>query len=532
MPTLSASAPSRTVRLSAYYDAASTTREADYGFWSAPVEEAQFTGGTRARVIARIRREIRNNPYLAGLVAKYPEAIGFSSLRSRTADRSYNKAKELFWYRWSKRVSIDGASLRTAEKVVIQELLVAGEVFVVLLASGLVQLIPSEFCGSPGDASLRAAGEVDGIVYGTAGTPISYRFGTWKDGSIQFTGDASELVDARFVKHVFDRDRVRMGRGLPWLLPSIRTARDLYEITRSKTKQIKDANSISGFIEKQGAADFLRDISSTPVPSEYLDPATGGERPGAPADPVPAAGAGPSTIDLAPGTFVGLEVGEKVSPLSSNYNASDYKELVLLMLHAIATPVGLPVELWFSGLGDVAYSGFKGLGAQWAGRRRYLIAFLEDRFLGPLHFWRISKAAKEGALPPNPERDDDLVEWGWRRSAILDDEKAAKSNQVRLASGESSLAEIWEENGQFADEVLEHRRTLYLRALVAAGQLDPDADTEQVEVPLSFLLFGQLAAAAGTPPASPFRDPAPAQPGDWSPSDSVDAPAASPAPST
>ena len=240
MPTLSASAPSRTVRLSAYYDAASTTREADYGFWSAPVEEAQFTGGTRARVIARIRREIRNNPYLAGLVAKYPEAIGFSSLRSRTTDRAYNKAKELFWYRWSKRVSIDGASLRTAEKVVIQELLVAGEVFVVLLASGLVQLIPSEFCGSPGDASLRAPGEVDGIVYGSAGTPISYRFGTWKDGSIQFTGDASELVDSRYVKHVFDRDRVRMGRGLPWLLPSIRTARDLYEITRSKTKQIKD----------------------------------------------------------------------------------------------------------------------------------------------------------------------------------------------------------------------------------------------------------------------------------------------------
>lgn len=58
---------------------------------------------------------------------KFPEAVGVSSLRSRTKSRPYNELKDAFWHRWAKRVSPSGDSLRTIEEVTLCELLFAGE---------------------------------------------------------------------------------------------------------------------------------------------------------------------------------------------------------------------------------------------------------------------------------------------------------------------------------------------------------------------------------------------------------------------
>lgn len=478
---------SRNVQLSAYYDAVATTKESDFGSFLSLAEDYYFAGPQRHVAVSRLRREIRNNPFLAGLVNHYPSAIGFSNLRSRTSSKAYNDLKELFWFRWSKRVTRQGNTLRAVEEIILREMLVAGEVFIVLLASGRIQLIPSEFCGSKlGTSSARNADgtrEGNGIVRNGDDEPVAYRFGRiGTNGILSF--EDSELIPARNVIHVFHQDRVQMGRGLPWLLPSLRPAHDLYEITRAKTKQIKDANSISGTITSaapQEALEGMRgpDLDTVAVAETADDAADRQDK-------------NPVVIELKPGMFVALKPGEKLDMLKTTYQASDYQQLILIQLHAISSPIGLPVELWFSGLGDVAYSGFKGLGTQWNARRRYVIGFCETAYLDRLHFWRISKAAKEGDLPPNPDRDDDLIDWAWRRTAVLDEEKEAKANQVRLQSGECSLADIWEEKGFYAEEVFAHRRRLWIQLEIAAGNLEPDGDHSAVKVPREFLLRGAL----------------------------------------
>lgn len=505
--------PERTIALStgasSYYDASSSNNESDFGsFISLCSEDHHFNGITRAITLGRLRREIRNNPYLAGLVNKYPEAVGNSSIRSRTSEREYNETKDLYWFRLLKHVGSAGEALADIEDILLRELLIAGELFFLLLKNGKVQLIPSELCGSSLEGSNNsngqlAGGEVNGITYAENGRPISYRFGKReKTGQLTFTGAP---INARFVIHVFHKDRVFMGRGLPWLIPSLRPAHDLYEITRAKTKQIKDVSSIFGTIERDGASQenplgnglTAVDESTGESEVEGLDDA---------ADKTPT---GPVRVELKPGTFIGLEPGEKLNNLSTKYEAKDYQELIMLMLHAIATPVGCPVELWFSGLGDVNYSGFKGLGAQWRSRRRYVINFLERRFHSPFYFWRQSKAVKEGDLPENPDADEDLIAWIWQASAVLDDEKQARANKMRLESGECSLADIWEEQGQFAEEVLTARRGLWIKTQIAAGNLKPDGDFESVIVPLEFLLFGEIPGRA-TPPSAIPPEPEPA----------------------
>lgn len=491
------------IRCESYYDAAESSREADYGafFSTLYAEDFTFNSSIRALTLGRLRREVRNNPYLLGLYNKFPEAIGTSNLRSRTNDRKYNAAKDLFWFRYAKSVTVAGDSLRSVEDIFWREMLVAGELFIVYLANGKIQLIPSEFCGSPGYDS-PAAGElrgreINGITYSDNGYPIAYRFGRM-NASGQMTWN-SDPVNARFVRHVYAKDRVHMGRGLPWFIASLRPAHDLYEITRSKTKQIKDVNNLLGVIEAENVTQLLRGLES-PVPGAE-DTA---ESLNSPADA--AADSKKRTIKLAPGTFVGLNPGEKVHLLNQQYGATDYKELIMILLHAISAPVGLPVELWFSGLGDVNYSGFKGLGTQWDARRRSLIGFVTERFLDPFQFWRISKAAGEGELPPNPQNDDDLIEWAFRRTAILDEEKKARANQIKLDSGEIDLSTLWAEDGYYAEEIFEERRQLWIKLQIATGKLDLEATPEElaaIEVPELFLLRGLLAEEGKPAPAQP-----------------------------
>jgi hypothetical protein len=501
-----------------YYDATATNRESDFGAWVSTVsEDFYFNSSTRAVAISRLRREVRNNPYLAGLVAKFPEAIGQPTLRARTPDRGYNHLKDSFWYTLARRMTLAGDSLRTTVDLLKGEMLVAGELFFIKLATGLLQLVPSEFCGTNMAAIAELPEgyqEINGIVRDLSGNPAFYRFGQMSPtGLLNFSGP--NLIPAKNVIHVFKKDRVHMGRGLPWLLPALRPAHDLYEITRAKTKQIKDVTSIFGTIEKQGSADFLRGLEAPSIDSTTGEIAA--ESGTSAADPVKTSA---TRVELRPGTFIALEPGEKLNKLTSDYQASDYKELVMLMLHAISTPIGLPVELWFSGLGDVNYSGFKGLGVQWDARRKDLHAFLEESFLQPYHDWRLSLAPALRELPPLPANcRADEVDWRWRRTAVLDEEKIRKANQVALSTGELSLADIWEERGEYAEDVFAARRQLWIKLQVAAGLLEDTGDHADVEVPLCFLLTGALPeppapARFAAPPADPAAptDPKPAAP--------------------
>lgn len=476
-----------------YYDATANLPHRDFGFFPALDERAFFNCYSRAVAISRLRREVRNNPYLAGIVAEFPRAMGTGELRSRSSNREYNTAKELLWYRHCKRVTNDGRSNRRMQKTRWHEMLVAGEVFWILLANGRLQMVPSEFCGSPTAEEDRMTGEADGIVYSKYGVPTHYRFGKMTEfGTVDF--ESGELIEARFVIHDYSPDRIRMGRGIPWLLTSLVPARDLYEITRAKTKQIKDANKFTGAIETDAGPSALDRFKGIPGLDPTIAPAPLSGEEGDPADE--AADHAPTekgtVLELKDGTFVVLDPGEKLHLLSTQYGASDYKELIMIMLHAVSAPLGLPVELWFSGLGDVNFSGFKGLGTQWANRRRDYIEDFEETFLDRWHFWRQSKFVKEGDIAAHPDQDEDLIEWAWRHRAVVDEERDSRANKTKIDSGQELVTDAWERAGMFFDEVFTHRRNVYIELLRSSGKLDANDDTTDIEVPIEFLYRGKL----------------------------------------
>lgn len=483
---------------SSYYDASASNAYRDFRDYLGGSEDHFFDSRVRAVAIARFRREVRNNPYLAGLYETFPGALGYGRARARTPDRAYNVTADAYWRGYSRTVSSQGDTLRALTLLRHAELLVAGEIFFIKLRSGRLQVIPSEYCGST--LKPENENEMNGIIYNAARQPIGYRFGKMQPtGYIDFSEANSRVIPAEHVIHDFRRDRVHMGRGIPDLISSLAPARDLYEITSAKTKQIKDASKLLGWIESGLGGDALAKLGYPVTGSEEetgTDPSTdAGDRP---ADET-------KVLEMKDGSFIALDPGEKLELLKTEYNASDYKELIYILLHAIAAPAGLPVELWFSGLGEVNYSGFKGLGTQWHRRRRELIEDCEERMLDPLYEWRMEKAHNELDLE-EPKNSPDLYQhkWSWQRTAVLDEERDAKTNETRLRTGEACLVDIWEQNGLDPDEEMEKRRHLYIRMGIAAGRIDPEADHKEIKVPYEFLMYGQLPDfRAPQPPAEP-----------------------------
>ena len=459
--------------------------DADFSGWNLS-EDQRFSDSVRRIVLQRIRHEVRNNPYLAGMATKFPELVGIGTLRCRTSDEAYNRETEKKWNAYIQSCGSDGSSLDRMQIICMTELFIAGEYFKVRMADGSIKMIPSENCANP---SLQQPNSriVNGIERNSNGKPIRYYFGAVDQfGGINFDDEANKGVAAEFVTHVYMRDRIAMGRGLSMAIASICTARDLQEIVAGKTRQIKDANAFSGTIEKVGAEDYLRamalqqnnhqDFVNATVTAPPLAPMTSNR-----------------VLNLAPGTYMALEPGEKLNTIVSNYQATDYKELIMLMLHAMSTPVGMPVELWFSGLGDVNYSGFKGLGTQWDGRRKHIIQMIEDEDLEPMFLAWCQAEREAGNLPENPDGDDMKHRWVWKPTGVLDDEKKTKAAQLRIETGLTSIQDEWEMDGRFAEDVLIQRTQFWKQVCIAAGK-------PETPPPISFLLYNKLPEPADAVP--------------------------------
>lgn len=464
-------------RLSGHYDAASTSRERDW-FWSALVadEDALFDLGTRRTVIARIRLECRNNPWLKAFVGAFPAMIGQTNLRSITDDPAYNAIKELWWARWCTYAEPTGLTWSEVEKIVWWELLRAGEVFFVLLANGQIQLVPSEYC--------------DHIDYNTVGRPVKYHFAK-RDPERGYLIDDFVVVDAHNVIHVYEQDSCQLGRGIPWLIASLIPARDVWEVDKAKTKAIKDSNQIFGTIETAATAPTNAPFTGWASAANPTEPASGA----APAD-APAEAETDRVVDLKNGSVIQLAAGESLKLQRPEYQSTDHKDFITNKLHAIGTPLGVPLELWYTGIGDTSFSGYKGIGTQWDGRRKEWARWLERALLDKIHFWRASKAIKEGDLPPAPQGKVDAINWGWRRTSVLDAEREAAAASKRIQCGISDVATELEQGGVFARDAFTVRRQTYLQLLEASTGKAVSPDTE---VPMSYLLTGTLPT---TSPAS------------------------------
>lgn len=444
--------------------------------------------GERNTMISRLRWLMRNNEYCAALHTTFQTHIGHSTLRSKARDNpEYNDAKERFWLTFSDSCEVSGLSLAEVEDIIATELLCAGELFVLKLKTGQVQLIPAEWVFSDADGPEN---EIQGIVYDGKGLPTHYRIGE-RDHRGQLKAGKT-LVPAAQVLHVYRRERIEQLRGVPWLAAAIKPLRDIDEITTAKVASVKNQSFLSLAI--------TREAGSTPFPNLADTGNTNGA--------TTATGKPSQYSTLRNGTIMHLDKGDTIQALSTQFQSADFGEFLLGRLRAVGATIGLPLELFIEGYKDSSYSSARATNVIWARKVRSIREMIERRFLQPLQLWASERARATKQLKGARELDKESA-FGWPAVPEIDAIKETEGRIKKLAAGLTTYSAVFAEANLFFDDEIKVRARdakLMLEAATAEG-INP-----KLLVPDLDFGGGQVSAPPAAPvpaPDAPPAEPAP-----------------------
>lgn len=454
------------------YHGAKTTPSRDFttsGFGTGPRPESDYlTRYDRAKIIARSRIGIRNNPYLAALLKAYVLEIGTPTLKSQTGDELYDDAKERLFERWARDCEAEhDLSLEEVIEIYNYEDCIAGELFVIKRREGWLQLIPSELCGSTftqsqavpagskfADGSAVPAGvtECDGILRDSSKFVIGYRFGKRTEwGNADFTPEASTIVQSQYVWHLYSPDRIEQGRGVPLLAPVMNALQDVFETAEARAQQVKNASCLSMWITKNidpnGFAEAMRGAFRGDSAQNALALKEIAET--------------RSTYqDIRKGSIYYGAVGEDLRLIEPKLQAADFHDHYIDLLQVCSACLnGMPVEIGLEGFRASNYSSARATVNKWKRNVRRIRRRLETKFLDPLQLWQVNRARLFEDIGPAPaaaadsatHNTDENVFWGWPAIPDIDGLKTTEQAIKEYAAGMTTLEEIYADKGQHAD---------------------------------------------------------------------------------
>ena len=150
-------------------------------------EEKVLNHGSRLELLSNLRDLERNNPIAKAIVQVFVSNLGYCTFNATTENSELDQQREKAFARYFKNCDIAGGGMRRILASIITDLLLAGEVFVILTKGGSIQLLPSERIGSGFTSDDRRENEIEGLVLNKFGRVISYRVAGLKDGVVDYT---------------------------------------------------------------------------------------------------------------------------------------------------------------------------------------------------------------------------------------------------------------------------------------------------------------------------------------------------------
>lgn len=463
------------------YEAASNNRERTlYRGWNyeRPRPESEMLPMyDRLRIIAYLRKSVRNNPIMAALAFRYALAVGSPTIHAMGPDGGFNDEKERALERRLSRIMYrTGWGWHRLNKVISVETLLAGEVFSVEVEDK-VQLIPSELCGSP---AKPVANEYDGIGYDAeTGAPAYYRFGVRKvsaPGSNYTTisfeeADGAQLVPAEFVYHHGSPSRIEELRYSPPLSSVIDRIQSLNDIVTATVTTFKNQASLSFFFTKNFDPALFAENAA--IASQVESNA------GAILEQVVARSTPEERIEN--GQIRYGEVGEDVRLLEPMLKAQNYNEFCLSLLDQICAPIGMFPEEVLIGYRNSNYSSAR------ADRNRLKDVLKDVRldrapFIDRVIERQTGIAVDSGELQVASDGIADVT-YQWPVVSEIDETKTVAAQTAAMANGSKSLQMVCAENGAYADQVQAQvvREAVYKAKLIKAYTTIPNPTKAQIE---------------------------------------------------
>jgi len=455
--------PGSRFRISARYDAASTTHD-NYRHWAnADGLSADAANSAEVRRILRnrARYEVANNSYARGIVLTLAnDVIGTGPrLQMLTADDGANSRIETEFLRWAKAIRLP-EKLRTMRMAQAQD----GEAFAILtsnprLAADIqldLRLVESDQVTTPDLASL-AASAVDGIVFDDAGNPTEYHVLRQHPGGSLITFRVEyDRLPAEAVIHQFRLDRPGQHRGIPDITPALPLFAQLRRFTLAVIAAAETAADFAGIL--------------------YTDaPASGEADPAEPFEP----------IELEKRALLTMPGGWKMSQLQAEQPATTYAEFKREILNEIARCLNMPYNIAACNSSSYNYASgrldhqtyYKSIRVEQSHIERVVL----DRILAA---WLDEAVLIPGLLPTGIGPIADWPhQWFWDGHEHVDPAKEANAQATRLSSLTTTLANEYAKQGRDWESELRQRAREFalMRELGLPTTAAPPVPTSQPE---------------------------------------------------
>ena len=346
---------------------------------------------SRQRLVTVARYLVNNYPLFERILS-VAEIYGVGAgiiANATTGDDNYNAAATDFFNQWADSQFCSNNqryNFYEAQKLVIRELLIAGEIFIVLInaPSGYPQimLVATENVRRSDDAEDNS---INGQYVDAYGKVVAYNI---------FTGKTYQKVDASQVIHLMLHKQVGQLRGNSAFASALNSARDDMDIMNLEKLAMKAQASLAVVVTKNdGRANTGLSGALLPTPVTLPNSTT----------PSPIVNRGLEKAFA--GNVAYMQTDEKVELLSSDRSSDGFINFIEKLQRQVCLALSLPYEFLINNetqsgsgirftIGDAAFF-FSNL-------QNILI----DGALNRLYSWVIATAIKQGKLAaPDPAKD-------------------------------------------------------------------------------------------------------------------------------
>ncbi len=436
----------------------------------------------RAKLIAQSRYFLRNNAIYKGMIEQMVLRIvgnGFKLQIEASSDRISSKIEQL-WKQWYRRPEVRNVlSGAKVSRMILRELVVAGDTLALKTDKGLIQLFEAEQLAEQG-------ARTNGITTDRYGRPRSFHLCPWKDYAVNVSG--GQDIKAGDVLFLTNPERPSQIRGVPACQAAFPMLHRINDVCDSEAIAWQMLSRLAVAItRKEGPEQAYAE--SRADPNKEADQTEGD--------------LATRLTELDYALIFHGDPGEEVKGIERNIPGANFTESLRIFLRLLGLPIGMPLELILLDWTQSNYSQSRAVLEQAYENFQAWQEDLEDFFYRPLFEWKLSQWQASGLVGSSRS-----IESQWIKPTFpwIDQVKEAKAQGDKVERGFITHSQVCKSLNVDRGEVVGRRAKEVTEAVEIAKQI---AEKTGVEVP--WQIFAGLEYPGKAPPA-PATAPGPAAP--------------------
>lgn len=412
-------------------------------------EIQQDLGTLRSRSRDASINDVYARRYFKALTTNVVGADGVQfRMRIRNDDKSLDAVANTVigdaFTKWGDNATIDGLSLKDAEKLFVETTARDGECLVQLLRGKdygpygfALRFIESDYLDVQYNAKLSNGNVIrSGIEYDKVGRIVAYHLWQYhpkESSALGIQNNNRVRVPKEDIIHGFDKERSSQGRGYPWISSSLLNLQHLKEYQKSELIASRVASAKMGFFTRPAGEEEVLGDEYDEVSNALIQEAE------------------PGVFDILPEGY-GLQTFDPQNP-----NAN-FQNFVKVILRGVAASLGVAYHTLSNDLESTSYSSLRQGAIEeretWKNYQQWLIrAFLQRVFE---EWLRMALLSPNNGIKLPLDRFDkyNAIEWLPRTWAWIDPAKEASAIKMQLENKLKSRTDIIRSMGRDFEDVV------------------------------------------------------------------------------